>query len=263
MRRIVRTGAALLLLIPAYALFAYVVMPVSWRQYHRLAGQTADAAVTRTAEGIPADPLNVAFVGTPEEVAAAMGAAGWCAADRISLRSGIRDATSVVFHRPYASAPVSTHLLGGRPQDLAFEQIVGGSPRQRHHVRLWRVNRPSDARDTVWVGAATYDRGLGLSPYTGEVIHHIATQVDTEREKLVVDLGNANRVARLDRFASGRPAGPGRNGSGDAYETDGKISVVVLGHPYFGRGGAPPPPPAEVARIRSAAISRRSSIAAL
>ncbi len=263
MKRIIRTAAAALLLIPAYALFAYVVMPASWRQYHRLAGETAEAAVTRTAEGIPADPLNVAFVGTPEDVAAAMGAAGWCAADRISLRSGIRDATSVVFHRPYVSAPVSTHLLAGRPQDLAFEQIVGGSPRQRHHVRLWRVNRPSDAHETVWVGAATYDRGLGLSPYTGEVIHHIATYVDTERDKLVVDLGNANRVARLDRFAGGRPAGPGRNGSGDAYETDGKISVVVLGHPDLGCGPASAPPPSEIARILGAAISRPLSSATL
>src|SRR5262249_58691314 len=127
--------------------------------------------VTRTLEGIAADPLNVALVGSEAQVAAAMRAAGWTPADRITLRSGWKDATSVLFARPYASAPVSTHVLWGRPQDLAFEQIVGGSPRQRHHVRLWRVNHPDDARETLWVGAASYDRSVGLAPYDGEGIH--------------------------------------------------------------------------------------------
>ena len=141
MKRLIRTAATVLLLFPAYGVFAYVVMPVSWRQYHRFAGFPRAVGVTRTAEGLSADPLNVAFVGSATEVASAMRDAGWSPADRISIRSGLRDATSVVFHRPYVSAPVSTHVLWGRPQDLAFEQIVGGSPRQRHHVRLWRGGR--------------------------------------------------------------------------------------------------------------------------
>ena len=229
MKRFTRTAATVLLALPAYAVFAYVVMPVSWRQYHRLAGFPRAVGVTRTAEGLSADPLNVAFVGSPHDVTEAMRAAGWAPADRISIRSGFRDATSVVFHRPYASAPVSTHVLWGRPQDLAFEQIVGGSPRQRHHVRLWRVNSPADPRETLWVGAAAYDRSVGLSPYTGEVIHHIETRVDSERDKLVADLGRTGRLVCIDRFDGWRAAGRGRNGSGDFYETDGSISVAVLG----------------------------------
>jgi hypothetical protein len=239
MKRFTRTAAAVLLLLPAYAVFAYVVMPVSWRQYHRLAGFPRAVGVTRTSEGLPADPLNVAFVGSPHDVAEAMRAAGWSTADRISIRSGLRDATSVVFHRPYVSAPVSTHVLWGRPQDLAFEQIVGGSPRQRHHVRLWCVNRPADPRETLWVGAASYDRSVGLSPYTGEVIHHIETRVDAERDKLVADLGRTGRLACIDRLDGWRAAGRGRNGSGDFYETDGSIRVAVLGAGSSETAGAP------------------------
>lgn len=227
MKRIVWPAAAALLLLPAYALFAYVVMPVSWRQYHRLAGTQAGPAVTQTWEGLAADPLNVALVGTGDGVVAAMEAAGWCRADRISLRSGFRDATSVLFHRPYASAPVSTHVLLGRPQDLAFEQIVDGSPRRRHHVRLWQATRPADPRETVWVGAATYDRSLGFSRYTGEVMHHIDPRVDAERDKLVADL---RRASRLEGEDCGGLRKPGRdfNGGGDPYETDGRLCVAVL-----------------------------------
>jgi hypothetical protein len=227
-KRVFRTASAALLLLPAYGLMAYVVLPVSWRQYNRLTGPHATGAVTRTAEGIAADPLNVLLVGTSEDVDAAMRAAGWSPADRITLESGLRDATSLLFHRPYASAPVSTHLLWGRPQDLAFEQIVGGSPRRRHHIRLWRATRPTDPRDTVWLGAATYDRSLGFSRYTGEVMHHIDPRVDAERDKLLADLRGAQRLKGSDCGPGLREPGRDWNGAGDPYETDGRLCVAVL-----------------------------------
>lgn len=229
MKRTLRTLASVLLLFPAYGLFAYVVMPASWRQYHRLAGAPGTSGVTRTLEGIAADPLNVALVGSADEVGRAMRAAGWTPADRITIRSGWKDATSVLFHRPYASAPVSTHVLWGRPQDLAYEQIVGGSPRRRHHVRLWRANRPADPRDTLWLGAATYDARLGFSPYTGEVVHHIDTRVDGERDQLLSDLSRGGRLSGSGCGTGFGASARGVNGAGDAWETDGRLCVAVLG----------------------------------
>jgi len=228
MKRTLRTLATVLMLFPAYGVFAYVVMPVSWRQYHRLAGAPGSNGVTRTLEGLAADPLNVALVGSEAQVAEAMRAAGWTTADRITLRSGLKDATSVLFHRPYASAPMSTHVLFGRAQDLAFEQIVGGSPRRRHHVRLWRVNRPADPRDTIWLGAASYDAKLGFSRYTGEVIHHIDTRVDGERERLLEDLRRSGRIADSGCGKGLGASARGFNGAGDAYETDGRLCVAML-----------------------------------
>ena len=239
MKPFLRTLAAVLLLFPAYGVFAYVVMPVSWRQYHRIAGRPGSGGVTRTLEGIAADPLNVALVGSEAQVSDAMRAAGWTPADRITLRSGWKDATSVLFARPYASAPVSTHVLWGRPQDLAFEQIVGGSPRRRHHVRLWRANRPADPRDTLWLGAASYDARLGFSRYTGEVIHHIDTRVDGERDQLLSDLDRGGRLARSGCGAGPVAAGRGINGSGDAWETDGRLCVAVLGERGESRSSEP------------------------
>jgi hypothetical protein len=219
----------MLLLFPAYGVFAYVVMPVSWLGYHRFAGRPGSGGVSRTLEGIAADPLNVALVGSEAQVSDAMRAAGWTPADRITLRSGLKDATSVLFHRPYVSAPMSTHVLFGRPQDLAYEQIVGGSPRRRHHVRFWQVNRPTDPRDTIWLGAASYDAKLGFSRYTGEVIHHIDTRVDGERERLLEDLRKAGRIADSGCGKGLGAAARGFNGAGDEYETDGRLCVAVLG----------------------------------
>ena len=105
-----RAAAFAALMLSSYALLAYVFLPVSWHhfQQRRPAG---DGTVSYTAEAIPADPLNVALVGSREEVARAMRAAGWLPADRITLKSGWRDARSVLFNRSYPTAPVSTHFV--------------------------------------------------------------------------------------------------------------------------------------------------------
>ena len=84
--------------------------------------------VTYTANGIPGDPLNVALVGTEGQIDAAMLAAKWFPADRITLRSSLRIAADTVFHRSYDDAPVSSLYLWGRKEDLAFEQPVAPTP---------------------------------------------------------------------------------------------------------------------------------------
>jgi len=218
--------AAALLSLPAYGVLAYVILPVSWKQYGRFGGRRLVPGVTRTYEGIPGDPLNVELVGSLDEVVAAMRAAGWTPADRIGMRSGLRDLTSILFDRPYPSAPVSTHFLYGRAQDLAFQRAVGRSPRRRHHVRLWAIGEPG--RATLWVGAATFDRTMGLSRFTGELMHHIDPDVDAERETLLADLGRAGRLAAREYRDGPQGAMRGKNGGGDPYFTDGKRAVIVL-----------------------------------
>ena len=214
-------------LLSSYALTAYVLLPASWRLQHVPFAGTPLARVTYTAEGIPSDPLNVAFVASRERVLAAMRAAGWHQADPITFRSGLRDAHSVLLNRPYPTAPMSTQYVWNRPQDLAFEQSVGRSPRRRHHVRLWRV-RSDSTGETLWVGAATYDMYVGISHFTGEVRHHIDPDVDAERDKLVADLARTGRLASVRRVDGFRPAGPGQNGAGDTYRTDGRLLIATL-----------------------------------
>lgn len=220
-----RAALFFLLLVPAYALMAYVLLPASWRRPQVLSRHRPAVRVTYTAEGIPSDPLNVALVGSRTQILEAMRAAGWHAADRISLASGWRDAKSVLFDRPYPTAPMSTHYLDNRPQELAFEQAAGRSPRRRHHVRLWRFGSPGER---TWLGAATYDWSVGVSHFTGEVMHHIHPDVDAERRKLICDLEQAGRVERVAEIENFRPSGFGENGGGDTFESDGMLSIVLL-----------------------------------
>lgn len=231
-RLALRAAAFVLLLLPSYALLAYVLLPAAWRRPAARLMVPPAVRVTFTAEGIPADPLNVGLVGSRADVVAAMRDAGWKLADPITFRSGLKDAHSILFDRPYDTAPVSTHFLWNRQQDLAFERMVGRSPRRRHHARFWRADFRSDPSQTLWIGAATYDRSIGVSYRTGEVMHHIDPDVDAERARLVADLGDASRLASVSRVEGYRPAGSGQNSAGDTYRTDGGLWIAKV------RGGA-------------------------
>jgi hypothetical protein len=210
-----------------YLLAAYVIMPLVWKRDVRLHPQLFDAPrITHTPNGIPGDPVNVALLGPKADLIRAMLAAKWDPADPITLRSSLEIAVDSVFRRPDEDAPVSTLELFGRKQDLAFEQPVGGSPRQRHHVRFWHWDRPYDGRE-VWFGAVTFDERVGLSHTTGQVTHHIGPDLDAERDRLVLGLqqsGVTERVFWLDGFQQLQ----GKNGGGDPWQTDGRLEVALL-----------------------------------
>ena len=133
------------------------------------------------------------MVGTEEELIRAMVAIGWYPANSITFESSLRIVVDSVLRRPDDQAPVSSLYLFGRKQDLAFEQPVGNSPRQRHHIRFWRSAEREDNRP-LWFGAATFDRSVGLSHTTGEVTHHIGPDVDAERDRIAKQLAGKNWV---------------------------------------------------------------------
>jgi hypothetical protein len=85
----------------------------------------------------------------------------------------------------------------GRKQDLAFEQPVGHDPRKRHHVRFWHSDKVDRDGRPLWAGAGTYDERVGLSHTTGQITHHIAADVDTERDHLFRDLQQTGDLAEV------------------------------------------------------------------
>src|SRR5215510_175595 len=180
--------------IAAYGLMAYIVLPLVWSHYERQKGLARRPMVTRTAQDIPGDPINIGIVGAKEDVLCAMHAASWYPADPITFQSSVEIVGSVVLDRPYRDAPVSPLYYDGRREDLAFEKPVGTSADRRHHVRFWEVLKEGQEGRPVWLGSVTFDRDVGLSSYTGQVTHHIAPDVDADRDNLTSDLRSAKVV---------------------------------------------------------------------
>ena len=219
---------ALAAVLVAYGVTAYVLLPLAWTHYEHQKGLAGHPMVTRTAQGIPGDPINVGLVGAKADVLCAMHAAAWYPADPITFRSSVEIIGSVVLDRPYRDAPVSSLFYDGRREDLAFEKPDGASADRRQHVRFWEVLKTGQEGRPVWLGSATFDRDVGLSRYTGQLTHHIAPNIDAERNRLTEDLKAAKVVEAIYEVTGIGPTLFARNGEGDPYHTDGEIEISRL-----------------------------------
>ena len=183
--------------------------------------------VTSTKHHKPGDPVNVGLVGSKDEIMALMQAAGWTVPVPVTLKSSLKIAGSVALRRAYLTAPVSSLFYQGHRQDLAFELEVGKSASQRHHVRFWKLRDDGPDGRALWIGAATFDRGVGISHRTGGVTHHINGDVDVERGFLIGELNKTLRLVSLVTVAGHGPL-RAKNGGGDVYFTDGNVLVGVI-----------------------------------
>jgi hypothetical protein len=222
-------AAALVAVAAIYVAVAYFVAPSLWKRYTRHHPALDNVpGITLTSDGHPGDPLNVALIGAEAEVRDAMRTAGWDTADALGLRSDVRIAADTVLRRAYADAPVSNLFLFGRKEDLAFEQPVGGDPRRRHHVRFWLSDKTDPDGRPFWVGSVTYDEHAGLSHTTGQITHHIAPDVDAERDRLIQTLEDAKDLSESYYVDDFHKVCQGTNGGGDPWRTDGRLAVGVI-----------------------------------
>lgn len=231
--------ATAIVLASLYLLVAYLLLPRLWLHYEHQPDLAQRPMVTRTPQDIPGDPINVGLVGSKEDVIRSFAAAKWDPADAITLRSSVEIGVSVLLDRPYVEAPVSTLLFEGRRQDLAFEMPVGDSSDRRHHVRLWLVLQSGAEERPVWLGSASFDQGVGLSHDTGQITHHIAPDVDADRDLVIRDLSNAGMLVSTYQVSGVGPTLNGHNGGGDRYYTDGEVTIGVIS-PNASLVSAPP-----------------------
>lgn len=224
-------GWPMLLLVVFWALVAYLVLPRIHRILTRIYVPDYFIGRTRTSDGLLGDPVNLALVGSPEQLHRAMELAGWIRADDLTFGTGWRIVLNTFTRKSYPSAPVSPLFLFGRRQDFAYQQEVAGSPSKRHHVRFWKCPDGwllPGGFAVGWLAAGTYDRSVGLSLFTLQVTHKIEMDIDREREHVIGTVRAAvpeSSVQILEDFSTGYHS---RNGGGDLVQTDGHLPIVDL-----------------------------------
>jgi hypothetical protein len=225
-----------------YAAAAYVVLPYALRMGLKILHRKHVPRFTTTGDGLPGDPINLALVGDLRQLRAAFVAAGWTGADRLGLASSWRMIWAFLFNKPYPTAPFSPLFLFGRSQDAAFQQAIGDSPRQRHHVRFWakslaetqaeitsarfwlNKDRPDENERVIWLGAGTRDTGFSLTRLTLQVTHATDSDTDTERTHIVNALTACGVIGAVMLYKAGDRLSTKVN----HYITDGEVTVAEL-----------------------------------
>lgn len=186
---------------------------------------------SRTGDGLLGDPINLAFIGDENELKQLFLDSGWTIAEPLTLRSSIHMVVASVFARSYPSAPVSSLFLFNKKQDLAFEKEIENNPRRRHHVRFWKTPEKwylPGGRKADWLGAATYDKKVGFSIFTGQFTHKINSDIDQERDFVLASIKESAHKIEVEMVEHFTTSYHGRNGGGDRIFTDGSLPFIQV-----------------------------------
>jgi hypothetical protein len=157
-----------------------LLMPREIAQVENVLATLSQQQTSNNGKRPPPDPINVALIGTQQEVERAFHVAGWSGTEAHGVMALYHLYHCVVQRAGYSLAAMTNLRLNGHPPDDAFQKNLD-TLAKRHHIRLWR-----DQQSGIWLGAATEDvkytvRGL-------HVTHGTDRQVDNERAKAVNDL---------------------------------------------------------------------------
>jgi LssY-like putative type I secretion system component LssY len=83
-----------------YAIAAYIILPRAVRMGLKIVQRKLLPRFTITGDGLPGDPVNLALIGTLQQVRAAFRTVGWSEADRLGLASSWRMLRAFVFKSP-------------------------------------------------------------------------------------------------------------------------------------------------------------------
>lgn len=225
-----------------YLAGAYLVLPYAVRMGLKILHRKHVPRYTMTGDGLPGDPVNVALVGDLTQLRAAFAAAGWTGADPLGFKSSCWMVWAFLFNKPYPTAPFSSLYLFGRSQDIGFQQAIGDSPRQRHHVRFWakslaetqaqvtsarfwlNKDRPDENARVIWLGAGTRDTGFSLTRLTFQVTHATDSDTNQERSFIIEALTAHGMIGEAMLYKAGHHLPANVN----HYITDGDVAVAEL-----------------------------------
>src|SRR5499427_10193027 len=88
-----------------YGIAAYIILPRAIRVGLKILQRKRVPSYTITGDGLPGDPVNVALVGTLQQLRASFAAVGWSEADQLGLASSWGMVRAFVLNSPYPSAP--------------------------------------------------------------------------------------------------------------------------------------------------------------
>lgn len=181
---------------------------------------------TQTNSGKDADLVNLAFVGSPEELQGAFEAAGWQQADPNSKNAFLHGFAAFLTFSNYATLPISRQYVNAKVQDYTWQKSFD-SYGKREHLRVWEEPQTVEGQP-AWLGAYTRETSAMLSVKYHKFIHHIDRNLDDGVNMLVRDLTLSGCVESVRLLPRDNVPQLMVNATGDEMRTDGMLTVVHL-----------------------------------
>jgi hypothetical protein len=219
-------------------LTAPVAVPptVAWAEPNRQMALEPDPELASLMASLPArstttamviaDIVNLAFIGSREQLYSAFTNAGWQTSSSFSRHTFTYNFYAFLNNSGYPQAPMRPFLLEGKIPEMSWEKSLNSYAR-RDHLRIWEWS-DSSGTDTLWLSSATHDSSASLSVKYHRLLHHIDADIDEERAKVIRDLNAAGCVQSVTFVPRHNVANLSQNATGDAVRTDGAIAVVRL-----------------------------------
>lgn len=237
-----------LAVLATYGVIAYIGLPALARVWQLLHRPTHVPTRSHAIDGWALDPINIVVVAHSErDFSRAMVKAGWSPADPLNLKSALKMIRAVLFNKSYPTAPFSATYVFGKKQDLCFQMEIGGNPKNRHHVRFWRLGttllddehehrsfwqkllgRFLHNKKDIWVGAASLETGVNLSRRTLQIVHKQQGDTDTERDFLVETLKTAKVLRDQMDIKAGQPLRTRYQGFRETIVADGYVTLCQI-----------------------------------
>lgn len=149
--------------------------------------------------------------------------AGWSLADSPTVSAIWKLAKAAISNQEYLDAPVTPSFWNGTVNSFGFEKpTVSATVRQRHHCRFWRTDFVTENGAQVYVGTASFDKGLKWL-----ITHEIDPDIDKEREFIFTDLTKTGLIASDSKINITTPE-VSKNFSGSLFFTDGQAYIIYL-----------------------------------
>ena len=213
----------------AYTALAYLVLPALWTHYEHQKGLANLPMVTRTAQGIPGDAINVGLIGNEKEVLCAMNAAGWFPADPVTLKSSIEIAGSVLLDRAYQRRARQPPVLSRPPRGSRLREAGRQERRPPPSRALLESARQGRGAAAGLARRRHLRQGRRRQPFHRRHHPSYRCRYRCRARRCWCATSRTPGMATAKYQVTGvGPTLAGRNGGGDLYYTDGEVWILRL-----------------------------------
>ena len=185
--------------------------------------------VSESISGIAAEPINMIFVGTKEDINNAFIKSDWYLLDGPSLKSYSKIITSLLFDQAYPTTPGLPVFWDTEPSQFAYgKPTTPKSISSREHIHFWKTDFITQDHQNIWVGTAHFDEAIKKKFGIIMPFHTTEIKVDNERESIKNELEKNGFIQKAEKIdLTGLSYGIKR-GSGNSFLTDGQVYIIFI-----------------------------------